>query len=251
MPPLVSCICPTFGRCPKYQSLIEEAIGSFVIQDYPNKEMIVINDAPGQVLECDHPDVKIFNLNQRFATLGEKLNFGIDAAQGDIIACFDDDDISLPFRLVQSVLMLGDADYWNPQRTWYAPHDQYRTFQLIWDHSHGVCHNASVFRKSAWEKVGRYPHQSGDQDAVLDQKLKINCTVAPPYPKDLPPDHYGYIYCWGRSNCHLSGVGAENHESFYKAWGEKPVEQGTFRLRPRQRYDYAALTKLALRTAPQ
>lgn len=248
MQPLVSCICPTFGRPVRYQHLIEEAIGCFVNQDYPNKELIVINDAPGQTLTCDAPGVKIFNVSGRFATLGEKLNFGIDAAEGSHICCWDDDDISLHFRLSQSVQYIGDADYWNPQRTWYMPYDQYRAFKLIWNHSQGVCHNASIFRKSAWEKVGKYPHRSGDQDAALDQKLKLQCTVATPYPTDLPPDAWAYLYRFGNSNCHLSGSGSENHEAFYQMWGQKPVDQGTFHLQPRARYDYAALTKRALRS---
>ena len=34
--PLVSCICPTYNRPPEYQHLVEEAIESFLRQDYPN-----------------------------------------------------------------------------------------------------------------------------------------------------------------------------------------------------------------------
>ena len=48
--PLVSCICPTYNRPPRHQHLLEEAIASFLRQDYPNKELIVLNDCPGQEL---------------------------------------------------------------------------------------------------------------------------------------------------------------------------------------------------------
>ncbi|MCL4258972.1 MAG: glycosyltransferase family 2 protein, partial [Anaerolineales bacterium] len=51
-PPPVSCICPTYGRV----ELLEEAIESFLRQDYPGqKELIVLNDYAGQTLHFDHP----------------------------------------------------------------------------------------------------------------------------------------------------------------------------------------------------
>jgi cellulose synthase/poly-beta-1,6-N-acetylglucosamine synthase-like glycosyltransferase len=43
---LVSCVCPTHNRPPHYQYLLEEAVESFLRQDYPNKEMIVSTTAP-------------------------------------------------------------------------------------------------------------------------------------------------------------------------------------------------------------
>jgi len=60
--PLISCICPTYNRLPKYQFLLEESIESFLRQDYPNKESIVLNDTPGQELRCEANGVTIVNV---------------------------------------------------------------------------------------------------------------------------------------------------------------------------------------------
>jgi glycosyltransferase involved in cell wall biosynthesis len=51
----VSCICPTYNRPPNYQWLLEEAIESFLRQDYAEKELLVLNDCAGQELVCDAP----------------------------------------------------------------------------------------------------------------------------------------------------------------------------------------------------
>jgi glycosyltransferase involved in cell wall biosynthesis len=115
----ISAICPTFNRISKRKHLLEEAIESFLRQDYPNKELILVNDAPGQVLVCDKPGVRIFNLSERFKTLGEKYNWAINACDGELICSFEDDDISLPHRLSFSAEQIEDYDYYNPKFSFF------------------------------------------------------------------------------------------------------------------------------------
>lgn len=69
----VSCLCPTYNRAPNLLHLVEEAIESFSRQDYPDKELIVCNDTPGQQLEFSHPQVRVLNVPERFATLSDKI----------------------------------------------------------------------------------------------------------------------------------------------------------------------------------
>jgi glycosyltransferase involved in cell wall biosynthesis len=69
--PLVSCICPTYNRPPHHQHLLEEAIESFLRQDYANKELIVLNDCPGQELLCDAPGVRVVNAAERFPSISD------------------------------------------------------------------------------------------------------------------------------------------------------------------------------------
>ena len=77
-PPLVSCIMPTYGR-PDY---VQESVAMFLAQDYPYKELIVLNDCPEQEFHGDLPGVRVINEQTRYASLGEKRNVAIEAAAG-------------------------------------------------------------------------------------------------------------------------------------------------------------------------
>src|SRR5439155_14530259 len=151
----VSCICPTYNRLPGSQWLLEEAIESFLKQDYPDKELLVLNDCPGQELLCDAPDVFVINLPRRFHSYGEKLNAGIGLAQGSLIAPWDDDDIMLPWRLSKSLERLADADYYNPHAYWFLDAQGLHS-----DCVTGVGQNGSLFTHSAFDAVNGYPHVS-------------------------------------------------------------------------------------------
>jgi glycosyltransferase involved in cell wall biosynthesis len=92
----ISAICPTFRR----PELIEEALYSFLAQDYAEeKELIIVNDEKEQTLVFDHPQVKITNLPTRCSSLADKYNYAVSLATGDMITPWDDDDIFLHNRL--------------------------------------------------------------------------------------------------------------------------------------------------------
>jgi hypothetical protein len=112
----VSAICLAYDL-PRRQVILEEAVESFARQTFPARELIIVNDTPGLVIECDLPRVRVINVPP-CATLGEKYNAGIEAAHGNLICCWDDDDISLPWRMSLSVELLGTADYFNPKAYW-------------------------------------------------------------------------------------------------------------------------------------
>ena len=240
--PLVSCICPTFGRAPAYQHLLEEAIESFLRQTYPNKELVVLNDCPGQILVCDAPGVRVVNAPERFPSLGDKYNAAVNLARGELIAPWEDDDISLPWRLSLTVERLGRADYLNSRRYWFLDGSG-----LHFDHSMGVGHNGSIFRKIAFEAVGRYPSVSGPQDAHMDGALVSKVATvsgALPGQEALATEEWYYIYRWGVQPWHLSGT--PKMEDFYRAVGELPHAQGQFLLNPHWKMDYEAETRRLL-----
>lgn len=205
MNPVVTCICPTFGRAPNKLNLLTDAVYWFDQQTYPSKELLIWNDCYVQELRCFVPGVRIINSGNRFPTLGHKYNAMVEEAKGEIILPWEDDDVSLPGRIEQAVQNLRTADYFNPQGTWYQQNGQ-----LHWNHKHGVCHNASAYRKSAWKFVGGYTNSTGNQDALFDQKLKSKVKIAEPL---TSRKDWTYIYRWGVSNVHLSG--AENMQKLY------------------------------------
>lgn len=226
----VSCLCPTYGRCPDQQWLLEEAIESFLRQDYPadKRELIILNDCAAQTLACDAPGVRVVNWPARFNSLGAKYNALAALARGTLLAPWEDDDLSLSHRLTQAVERLGAANYWKPRALWYwqageAPRR---------DHG-GVCHNASIYRKDAWLRVGGYPAVSGRQDAEFDAALHRLGAPAPPL---APDDCPAYVYRWGVSEMHLSGQ--TDCEQAYRERGSRSMDGGTFHLHPHWREDY-------------
>src|SRR4051812_18502102 len=113
---------PTYNR-PGQRCLfvVEEAIESFLMQTYPDKELIVLNDTPGQRLEFNHPEVKIINLDERCPDLSDKIIKMIEVSTGQILRRWDDDDINLPFALQFSQRKLGENLEWRPGNYWYDP----------------------------------------------------------------------------------------------------------------------------------
>ncbi len=98
--PLVSCIMPTYNR----REFIPHAIRYFIRQDYPNKELIIIDDGTDPVddLIPENYDISYYRLDQKI-TLGEKLNLACEYASGPIIAHWDDDDWYAPWRLTYQI----------------------------------------------------------------------------------------------------------------------------------------------------
>ncbi len=90
---VISVICPTFNRA----AYICQAIESFLIQDYPQKEMVVVLDGcTDNTLEViskyESESIKIIN---RMINCGQSAaqNYGVEVSTGDLICTLDDDDM--------------------------------------------------------------------------------------------------------------------------------------------------------------
>lgn len=241
--PFVSCICPTYNRAPDYLWLLEEAVESFRQQEYPEdrRELLILNDAPGQTLSCDAPGVRVINMPGRIGSLGEKYNHMIALASGELICPWEDDDISLPNRIRISVERIGEAPYWNPKGYFFLRYQNGNAGSMSTDHPIGVSHNASIFRRDAWGRVNGYPHVSGAQDGEMDRRLsELEGSISKPSPKA----DWGYVYRWGVQPIHLSGRAP--HDEFYRQIGEQDVAHGKFAVVPQWRDNYAALCNEAV-----
>ena len=237
--PGVSLLCPTFGRPPEQKHLIEECILSFLLQDYAGpKELVILNDCPGQELVCRAPGVRVVNAGARYSSVGAKRNALVSLATHDLLALADDDDIFLPHRISLSVRMLGRADYWNPRAYWLL----WAGRPIVHEQQTGYAHTASLFRRSAWREVGGYDDHCRD-DATMDAKLCACCDVAPGWPLSAAESYY--IYRWGLGE-HISGQPDPDAE--YLLRGQAPRTPGVFELHPHWRADYRAMVADALAT---
>lgn len=88
--PLVSCIMPTANR----EKFIPLAIDHFLKQDYPNKELIIIDDGVRSVKSLVPEDARIhyYYFMEPIGSIGLKRNCACSKSNGEIIVHFDDDD---------------------------------------------------------------------------------------------------------------------------------------------------------------
>ncbi len=245
--PFVSCMMPTYGRATFHRSepnVVEEAIHSFLEQDYDGqRELVVVNDLPEQKLRFDHPEVRIINVDKKFHYLGEKRNFVVEQCRGTHILVWDDDDIYLPWAIRVAVECIGDMDWCKAGALWWTVN---RVIQGI---RQGPACNQFLFRKDAWERVGKYPNQQdGGEDRIFEQRL-LNARGAK---VKLPPSKYYLLYGWGGHVYHASGQGddplhARMVDHVRKKMREKQIRTGDVELVPRWRYDYVKETRDWLR----
>lgn len=228
----ISCLMPTFNRVNINPELVNEAVNSFLIQTYNNKELIICNDAPGQTIQFNHPQVKVINAPQRFETLSHKIRFMIGHADGDAFCRWDDDDISLPWRLQMSVHNLGDKDEWRCERHFYSEKNVIKKITLY----PGNSHNMSIWTRTVLNKFGNgYPmhlNVMGSEDQAFNQALvrmgyPLNGTTL----EDVRMIFY--IYRWGVTQHHLSG-----HPNNWTRIASEPIPNGTFKITPSWRINY-------------
>jgi glycosyltransferase involved in cell wall biosynthesis len=237
----ISAKCITYARV----NLLEEALHSFLQQDYPSDkcEMIIINDYPLQKLIYDHPQVKIFNLNRTFDTIGAKENFATEQCKGNIICQWDDDDVELQNHLsnVNKFFVEGtDLLQWHRGIFYNEPHISAIS---------GLGNAGMVYSKTMWESFGKYPLENAGHDMSFVMGIRgisKNVVFAAP-----PDEEVSFMYMWGGRGYHLSGQGTDTpnrpnviirhceHVERERKLGRIPT--GEIHLKPHWKYDYKQL----------
>jgi alpha-1,6-rhamnosyltransferase len=95
-PPLVSIVAPCYNA----EKFLEEAINSIFAQDYPNFEVIIVDDGSSdrsvEMLEALQRTHHFTLLRQANQGVSAALNFGLQQARGKYVSTPDLDDIMLP-----------------------------------------------------------------------------------------------------------------------------------------------------------
>lgn len=196
--PFISAKCITHGRV----STLVEALFSFLQQDYPSDkcELIIVNDYPLQKLVFDHPQVKIFNLDETFPLIGEKENYAIERCQGDIIAVWDDDDIAMPNHLCNiaahfvegsNLMHWGKGVFYNDKKITAIT---------------SIGNSGIVYSKRAWEAIGKSPLMNAGGDMVLVYAL---IALDPTKVVYAYPEEPSWFYYWAHRSFHQSGLGED------------------------------------------
>ena len=159
-PPLVSCIMPTGDR----RGFARLALRHFLDQDYPNKELIVVDDGSDPIVDlvAGLPEVRYLRLANRLS-LGAKRNLACREARGEIIAHWDDDDWQAPHRLSYQVAPLVSREF--------EVSGLRRTFVLelpdaVWRMFEGEIHLGTlVYHRSLLDAGLSYPDLDVGEDA--------------------------------------------------------------------------------------
>jgi glycosyltransferase involved in cell wall biosynthesis/predicted O-methyltransferase YrrM len=98
---------PTYNR----RVFIPHAIRYFLRQDYPNKELIILDDGEDKVADLipQKDNIHYYAIEGKI-TLGEKMNRACQLARGNIIVNWDDDDWYAPWRLTCQANVMQESD---------------------------------------------------------------------------------------------------------------------------------------------
>lgn len=198
--PKVSCLMATHGRVDQ----VAEAVACFVAQDYPHRELLILNNHPTPLV-IEHPRVHVIN-EPGHPTLGHCRNRLLELADGDYVRTWDDDDLYLPWSISQGVAHIGDADAWKPSRSWF-------TFGGARYELQGNAMEASILCRTEIARKYRYAETGGDEHKTLLEGLGKRLKH-----RELGP-WTGYCYRWGCGQHHISGsLGSRSIEERTADW---------------------------------
>lgn len=170
--PLISCIMPTANR----EKYIPFATTYFLDQDYPNKELIIIDDGAAAVAHLIPDDPQItYYYTDPIGSIGLKRNYACEKANGQIIAHWDDDDWHSPQWLsaIAYYLCTSKADlcgiqdvqyYYTIKDLFFTVRRQYQGMPNPMNWVHG---GTLAYWKSYWETHPFKDLRKGEDDDFI------------------------------------------------------------------------------------
>jgi glycosyltransferase involved in cell wall biosynthesis len=155
---------PTYNR----RRFVPAAIEQFRRQDWPAKELIVVDDGMDAVRDLvpDDPFITYLRLDPRSA-VGRKRNIACDRARGDLIAHWDDDDWHAPsrLRLQAEALLSSTADMCGIARMLFCNPDEGRAWEYTYDPKGQPLLGGSTlfYRRALWAQL-RFPELDIGED---------------------------------------------------------------------------------------
>lgn len=209
----IAAVCCTYLRPVQLGYVIR----CFQLQDYADRELIVLDDA-GQYDDRQGDRWRLISTNRRFPTLGEKRNAAAALVSDDVeaVAVWDDDDLYLPWALRVSAIALGHAPWSRPSVVLH-PHEDGTLKQ---HYTGGLFHGGWAYARKVFQQVGGYPAINNGEDQALARRMK-RAGVKPSDPIRLGLRPF-YVYPWGAgSGWHLSGMGPDGYRRLGGLRGEK------------------------------
>ncbi len=153
MNPLISCLMPTADR----REFVPAAIRHFLEQDYPERELVILDDGKDPIADLVPPDPRLRYLRlERKEVIGAKRNRAARAARGRILVHWDDDDWMAPWRLSYQFRRLQEtrADVCGLARVWFISHKSPEAWQYVYPRNQRrwLCGGTLMYRREFWER---------------------------------------------------------------------------------------------------
>lgn len=221
---MISVVTITYQR----HHLLEEAIQSFLEQDYTGpSEMVIVNDSPDVRYVINHPKIRIYNLDTRFDSITTKLKWGCEKAEGEFIYRLDDDDLLAPWALSS----VADDIEKHPGHDIYRSSNQYFFVDNKFQKISSNINNGNVYSKAYLNRIKWPNKESGeDHNITFGHNGKI-------YESRKAPT---MLYRWGMNTFHVSGKGKRPNDHILKDRDLhiKHKETGVITLSPEFLTDY-------------
>lgn len=222
--PKITCLCPTYGR---FQHL-RHTLSCFLYQTYPNKELIILNDAP-KPIDCYFPTVRVVNKEERYRTLGIKRQALLEMADSEIVAHWDDDDIYLPWHLEQACTHFEEGGMVKPEAAFRV--DGRLDRELRWKGETSNWFEAMImFDRNKALELGGYTEEVSGQTVRMIKRFKKNGL----YKEFRPKPTLSFLFRWDDDNFHIQGGKARHSERF----GRENSDFGDEPLRPKRVKDF-------------
>ncbi len=238
---LLSCIMPTRNR-PRFAA---QSMSYFLRQDYPERELIVVDDGDEPVGDLIPRDERIRYIRlPRRQSLGAKRNLACEASRGEWIAHWDDDDWMAPDRLsLQAGLALNDgAEVCGATDLLYYRPDagQAWLYRYPLDARPWLAGPTLLYRRAVWQR-----HRFAEIDVGEDTKFVWDAAGSRFCRMADSSFYVGLIHPGNTSGKNVAGP----------RWERRPLEEVTRRISADRAF-YAALRNTApatvvRRAAPQ
>lgn len=229
--PLVSCLMTTYGRF----ECVERSIAFWLNQDYPNKELIILNTAEIPLTldaNLENKGIRIINNEYihnsnpviKYSSVDQVRKDILKLANGEYYICWDDDDMYMPFHISQGMkyIIEGKKVAWMPEKSYWSP-DGGNTIELASNSMEASC----IVKISELKKYGFSDNTNGAEhlawrhgmrdDGLLDEHFSVTPLES-------------YVYVWGEDIASHKQSGSindpncfENHKLKSNDFGVRPL----------------------------